>query len=507
MFSCCPADPAMWLTRPLGYWERQMIVDWPPVTPGPRRCSCNNLTHILTNQDIDVVLFEQAVRATVHNEPHLRADVDLGTTPECWAPATDFSEVFLFRDVTQLGYSGVGDVWSLAQEEVNKPWSYGSGKPLFRCTLLKMVGGYVVMNCYHHGAGDGTTGMLIMGGIMEHYNNLWSGNKIVLNPHPPKPCVEDLTNNLIEEQEILKEMLDKKIHRAKNYKPYLPFSTTELAENRKNPVPVNMTIFREGSPGNYQAIRERCRKESVTVGSLALASCYLAQAVVHAADLGQDSSSYTGMRDQVVDIPVNIRRQITPPIGDQYGGLYITELTTTMDICLSTKLWGIARDIGHQMKGMMAQIQHILFSKAKELFETGESARIAAEVAPEGVANMLVSNKRFYPFQTDFEWGEIRAVHSLGSYWTPGFANYLLLLQATKIFTYNLVHCPGDTNTAVANKLLDTFVKIMENSGNVSEDYSLKHILEDVLPSSTKLGLHLGCQHFEIQETNFIPER
>ena len=91
---------------------------------------------------------------------------------------------------------------------------------------------------------------------------------------------------------------------------------------------------------------------------------------------------------------------------------------------------------------------------------------------------MLVSNKRFYPFQTDFEWGEIRAVHSLGSYWTPGFANYLLLLQATKIFTYNLVYCPGDTNTDVANKLLDTFVKIMENSGHVNEDYSLKHILE-----------------------------
>jgi len=483
-----------------------MIVDWPPVTPGPRRCTCNNLTHILTSQEIDVVLFEQAVRATVHNEPHLRADVDLDTTPECWVPASDFSEVFLFRDVTELGYSDVGDVWSLAQDEVNKPWSYGSGKPLFRCTLLRIIGGYVVMNCYHHGAGDGTTGMFIMGGIMEHYNNLWRGNKIVLNPHPPKPCVEDLTN-VVEEPEVLSEMLDKKVHRAKHYKPYLPFSKAELADNRKSPVPVNITIFREGSPDNYQAIRERCRKEKVTVGSLALASCYLAQAAVHAAELGQDSSSYTGMKDQVVDIPVNIRRQITPPIGDQYGGLYITELTTTMDICLSTKLWSLARDIGHQMKDMMAENQHILFSRAKELFETGENATVADEVAPEGVADMLVSNKRFYPFQTHFEWGEIRAVHSLGSYWTPGFANYLLLLQATKMFTYNLVHCPGDKNTAVANKLLDTFAKTKEGSGNVSEDYSLKHLLQDTLPSSAESKQQLGCQKINIPETHYIQER
>lgn len=485
LISCSPTDPSMWLTRPLGYWEKQMIVDWPPVTEGPRRCTCNNLTHITTKQDINVALFEQAVRATVHNEPHLRADVDLHARPECWVPATDFSELFLFQDVTELGHAGIEDIWSQALELVNKPWDYGSGKPLYRCVLVKFVGGFVVMNCYHHGAGDGTTGMLIMGGIMDHYNTLWAGNKIVLNPHSPKQTVEDLTNT-IEEPEVLKAMLEKKIQRAKNYKPYLPFSTDELSKNREAPVPVNITIFREGSPDNYTAIRERCRKEQVTVGSLALASCYLAQAVVHAGYLGQDSSNYTGMTEQLIDIPVNVRRQIQPPIGDQYGGLYITELTTTLDINLSTKLWSLARDIGQQMKEMMAEKQHIIFSRAKELFETGENEAIAAAVAPEGVADMLVSNKRFYPFKMDFEWGEIRAVHSMGSYWTPGFANYLLLLQATKLFTYNLVHCPGDNNTAVANKLLNTFEKIMENSGHVKEDCSLKDILAS-LPQSGKV--------------------
>jgi len=476
--SWSPSDPSLWLTRPLGYWERQMVVDWPPVTAGPKRCNCNNLTHIVTEQEIEVGMFEQAVRATVHNEPHLRADVDLKSTPEKWTRASDFSEVFTFKDVTGDGFKDVGDVWPLVLDEVNRPWSYGSGKPLYRCTLLKVLGGYMVMNCYHHGAGDGTTGMFIMGGIMEHYNTLWSGKELILSQHAPKPCVENLTY-AAEDSKTLKAMIDTKIHRAQNYKPYLPFSSSELDKNRKDTVPINVTLFREGKPANYQAIRERCRAEKVTVGSLALASCYMAQAAVHAASLGQDCDTYSGLKNQVIDIPVNVRRQITPPIGDQYGGLYITELTTKLDVGPSTQLWTLARDIGQQMKDMMSENQHILFSKAKKEFEAGASADIAGSVAPEGVADMLVSNKRFYPFQMDFEWGKIRAVHSSGSYWTPGFANYLLLLQATNMFTYNMVHCPGETNTAVANNLIDTFVSIMEGSGESSKDYSLKDVLED----------------------------
>ena len=70
-------------------------------------------------------------------------------------------------------------------------------------------------------------------------------------------------------------------------------------------------------------------------------------------------------------------------------------------------------------------------------------------------------------------WGaKVRAVHIAGSYWAPGFANYLLLLQvfyhtssrqckmqATDIFTYNMTHCPGPENTATAASLLDIIVR------------------------------------------------
>ena len=29
-------------------------MDWPPATPGPRRCTCASLTHIVTNQQVSL---------------------------------------------------------------------------------------------------------------------------------------------------------------------------------------------------------------------------------------------------------------------------------------------------------------------------------------------------------------------------------------------------------------------------------------------------------------------
>ena len=79
------------LRRPLGCWADQLI-RW---APGSGRCTCNNVTHIVTDNDhnIDVDKFKQAVLVTGFNEPHLRADVDLEPTPATWVPATDFSQV------------------------------------------------------------------------------------------------------------------------------------------------------------------------------------------------------------------------------------------------------------------------------------------------------------------------------------------------------------------------------------------------------------------------------
>ena len=41
-----PLDLSLWLARPLGYWERQLLLDFPPGAPGPRRCTISSVSQV-----------------------------------------------------------------------------------------------------------------------------------------------------------------------------------------------------------------------------------------------------------------------------------------------------------------------------------------------------------------------------------------------------------------------------------------------------------------------------
>ena len=113
-----------------------------------------------------------------------------------------------------------------------------------------------------HAAGDGTTGMLIMGSIMEQYQALLEAKEMVLKPRIPKDCVETLTNVSTKVTTKVEQlMLDKKVDRALNYTPFLPFNIKELEEVRRKELPLNMTLFKEGKEENYSMVKGRCRKE------------------------------------------------------------------------------------------------------------------------------------------------------------------------------------------------------------------------------------------------------
>ena len=99
---------------------------------GPSRCTINNVTFLKSDHQIDVIKWEQCVRNIVYREPNLRTDVDTTCDQARWTPATDFSEVFRYRDMRGEGCVTMQDVWHVVEEEANKPWQYGSGKPLFR---------------------------------------------------------------------------------------------------------------------------------------------------------------------------------------------------------------------------------------------------------------------------------------------------------------------------------------------------------------------------------------
>jgi len=361
----------------------------------------------------------------------------------------------------------------------------GAGRPLYRALLVRLgaEAGYCLLQSYHHGAGDGTTGMLGLAAILQRYTALLTDSGTApppATPRPPRPPVEQLTQQP-DGGAVLPRLLVEKEERARSYLPRLPFDLGELERCRAEQLPCNSSLWREGSEACYSAVRTRCRQEGVTVGSLALAACYLAQAVVHCRATHHTPATYPGLQDTLVDIPVNARRQVSPVIGDEYAGLYITELTSVASVTADTGLWQLARVLATQLHHRMQAGEHLAFSQAKHQFETDQrTAEVAASVPAHQVVDMLFSNKRFLCGPLKFDWGRVRACHSLGSFWTPGFANYLLLFQATDIFTYNLVHCPGKRNRGTAENLLDTFHIIMESSAGAGEQYGFRDIFSSM---------------------------
>ena len=106
--------------------------------------------------------------------------------------------MFTFLDLREQpeGRGGVDGVWYLLEEQANHTWDFGSGvfakfnfmasfcklfpgQPLYQHLLWRVSGGYFAVNCYHHAAGDGSTGSLAMKGIFERYSKLIAGEKVV----------------------------------------------------------------------------------------------------------------------------------------------------------------------------------------------------------------------------------------------------------------------------------------------------------------------------------------
>lgn len=66
------------------------------------------------------------------------------------------------------------------------------GQPLYRHLLWRVCGGYFAVHCYHHAAGDGSTGLLAMKGIFERYSKLLAGEKV---DHPNRKEMKAKSNH------------------------------------------------------------------------------------------------------------------------------------------------------------------------------------------------------------------------------------------------------------------------------------------------------------------------
>ena len=63
------------------------------------------------------------------------------------------------------------------------------------------------------------------------------------------------------------------------------------------------------------------------------------------------------MKNQYIDIPVNIRRRIDGLKGYEYAAFYVTLVTFKCDVTEDTKLWDLAHIL--QVSGSTAQVMLI----------------------------------------------------------------------------------------------------------------------------------------------------
>ena len=117
----------------------------------------------------------------------------------------------------ESGAKTVSDVWHLVEKETNYQFEYGSGRPLYKCKLLRIHSGYIVMNIYHHGAADGTSGLLMLGNIFKQYKMLEAGQDVQLDPHKPRGPMEELTKGQLARQDrsghnaVIEELIKEKV--------------------------------------------------------------------------------------------------------------------------------------------------------------------------------------------------------------------------------------------------------------------------------------------------------
>ena len=466
MSSDGPVDPNLWITRKIGLREAQSF--------GKLDHTSNNnivMNTCISADYLDPVKMEQAYRSLIYNQPNFRADVKRGENGEIYfIPATDYSDVFQFYDQSEVvedmmtGYTGYTGCWELAEKLANQPFTFGSGKPLHKCYLVKRPDCYILLNQYHHGISDGTSGFRVINEILRQYDLISSGKGADLTPAPVLPSVGDMAQ-FAQDDGVVERMIENRVRRAKLQQTLLPVNQDEAAASRGSIPWVNKTLSAIGTSEGFRALKALCKESKITIGSYSFAVLFFAVAAVHIRRKGGKFPE-KGLPTQYADLPADIRSRLQPDPGNCFM-VCVSETWIEATIEEDSSLLDIAEDIGQQLQACYAEQRLPLYQGAyqdrlreSQHYEFLNSAP-TCEVYP--------SNKMVYNYPTKYSWGEMTSTHSLGSYYCPGSCNHCAFYHCVDgVMDYSVVCCDGKENIRNAQDILDLFVEFMEHTEKVT---------------------------------------
>ena len=462
-----PADPKLWITRKIGLWETHFFGKLDHTS------NCNIVMNTCISAEyLDPDKVEQAYRALIYNQPNFRADVVEGTDGEiCFIPATDFSNIFQFIDQSEDkgGVTGYKGCWELAEKLADQAFSFGSGAPLHKCYLVKRPDCYILLNQYHHGIADGTSGFRVINEILRQYNLIISSGEVEISPAEVLSAVGEMAQ-FAQDDQVVEKMIEERMERGKCQKILLPVDMEEVERSRGEMPWRNRTLSAIGSVEGMKNLQDLCKENNVTIGAYSFAVLFFATAAAYIRKNGGRFPK-EGIPTLYTDTVADLRTRLEPSPGDCFM-LCIAEIWLQAKIEENSTLLDIAKDIGQQLQTGYREKRLPLFQGAYQdkLRETGH-IEFLNSLAEGTICDIFPSNQLVFKYPTKYSWGEVTSIHSLGSYWCPSFVNRVCLYHCVNgVMNYSMVCCDGENNVRDAQELLDLFVEFMENTGKVSLD-------------------------------------
>ena len=134
-----------------------------------------------------------------------------------------------------------------------------------------------------------------------------------------------------------------------------------------------------------------------------------------------------------------------------------------------TRLLHLAKDISKQLQTAFSENRVPLHLSYKREMKTGQHSDFFNSKPM--IHEFTPSNQGVFKYPTKYTWGEIRSIHTLGSYWCPDYDNQVIMYHSVNdVMCYSVVCCDGEDNIRDAREVFDLFVYITEHSEVVSED-------------------------------------
>ena len=455
-----PKNPALWLNRQIGKFESEMI-----------GLATENilLNTWIKAEKIDPIKMEEAYRAMIYNQPNFRAIVVKDENGALnFRPATDFSNVFEFIDQsTDHKYLGYAGCWKLAESLANTPFRLlDTPTPPHKCYLIKRPDGYNLFFKLHHSIADGTSTFRMLHEVLKQYDILISGRAPELCPEEVLPPAEVLSVHT-ENEELVKQMVEERVARAKDQKILFPLNDQELLDKCRS-------LHALGTAEGFLKLKALCKKLGITIGAYSFAVLTLAKAAVYIRRKCDNKFPQDGIPTMYMDILVNLRAHLTPSPGD-CSMLFIAYPGVSNNIGSDSTLFHTSRDMYKKVQSILKDGRLPYFFEFKKELSTGEQSEYFNSLPVGTEAEFTPSNKGLYKYRTKFDWGEIMSSHSLGGSWGPQVtANQTVLYHCVNgAMCYSLVFFDREEIFGDVQEVFQLFVHVMENSDLVNEETHL----------------------------------